>query len=80
MRLEVAERPGAIGVIATRMGERQISLEAVMQKRPAGDAPFVPVVLITHATSEQTIREALARTVADGVVRGAPQVIRIERA
>ena len=38
-----------------------------------------PVVLITHATTEATIREALALTVADGVVRGAPQVIRIER-
>ena len=79
VRLDVAERPGAIGVIATRMGESQISLEAVMQKRPHGDAPFVPVVLITHATSEQAIREALARTLAEGVVRGQPQVIRIER-
>jgi homoserine dehydrogenase len=81
VRLSVADRPGAIGIIATRMGERQISLEAVSQKRPAGDAPspYVSVVLITHATSEETIRQALARTLADGVVQGAPQVIRIER-
>ena len=39
----------------------------------------MPVVLITHATPEATIREALALTVKDGVVRGEPQVIRIER-
>jgi len=81
VRLDVVDRPGAIGVIATRMGERQISLEAVQQKRlqSAISGAVVPVVLITHATSEAAIREALAKTVAEGVVQGAPQVIRIER-
>jgi len=81
VRLSVFDRPGAMATIATRMGERQISLEAIMQKRPAKDAPkgVVPVVLITHATTESFIREALAVTVADGVVSGEPQVIRIER-
>ena len=81
VRMSVFDRPGTMATIATRMGERQISLEAIMQKRPHQDAPnrVVPVVLITHATSEATIREALAMTVKDGVVRGEPQVIRIER-
>jgi len=83
VRLSVAERPGAMAAIATRMAERKISLEAIMQKRRANDAPaspYVPVVLITHATTEASIREALALTLADGVVRQTPQVIRIERA
>jgi homoserine dehydrogenase len=81
VRLDVVDRPGAIGVIATRMGELNISLEAVQQKRPQSGVPgaVAPVVLITHATSEAAIREALEKTVADGVVQGAPQVIRIER-
>jgi homoserine dehydrogenase len=82
IRLSVVERPGAMAAIATRMGERKISLEAIMQKRVPKDAPsspFVPVVLITHATTEASIREALDLTVADGVVRPTPQVIRIER-
>ncbi len=81
VRLSVVDRPGAMAAIAKRMGERQISLEAIMQKRPPKESPgpVVPVVLITHATSEQTIREALAMTVADGVVTAKPQVIRIER-
>ena len=54
-----------------------------MQKRPAKGAPsseIAPVVLITHATTEASIREALALAVADGVVKEKPQVIRIERA
>jgi len=82
IRLSVVERPGAMAAIATRMGERKISLEAIMQKRVPKDAPsspYVPVVLITHATTEASIREALDLTVADGVVRPTPQVIRIER-
>jgi homoserine dehydrogenase len=82
IRLSVVERPGAMAAIATRMGERRISLEAIMQKRAPKDAPsspHVPVVLITHATTEASVREALALTVADGVVRPTPQVIRIER-
>jgi homoserine dehydrogenase len=39
----------------------------------------VRVVLITHATSEAAIREALDLAFADGVVTQKPQVIRIER-
>jgi hypothetical protein len=71
-----------MGAIAARMGERLISLEAIMQKRVTKEtaaAGVVPVVLMTHGTTESSIREALARTVEDGVVREKPQVIRIER-
>jgi homoserine dehydrogenase len=83
VRLAVVDRPGAMAAIATRMAERAISLEAIMQKRPARGAQssdIAPVVLITHATTETSIREALALAVADGVVKEKPQVIRIERA
>jgi homoserine dehydrogenase len=83
VRMSVVDRPGSVAVIAKRMGERSISLEAIMQKRSDVGAPaseFVPVVLITKATTEASIREALDLAVADGVVREKPQVIRIERA
>ncbi len=82
VRLAVVDRPGAMGAIAARMGERLISLEAIMQKRAtkeAASAGVAPVVLMTYGTTESSIREALARTVEDGVVRERPQVIRIER-
>ena len=82
VRLAVVDRPGAMGAIAARMGEQLISLEAIMQKRAtkeAAAAGVVPVTLMTHGTTEASIREALARTVEDGVVRERPQVIRIER-
>ena len=83
VRLAVVERPGSVAVIATHMGAKRISIEAIMQKGPAKGVTaneVVPVVLLTHATTETSIREALALAVADGVVRETPQVIRIERA
>ena len=82
VRLAVVDRPGAMGAIAARMGERLISLEAIMQKRAtkeAAAAGVVPVVLMTHGTTESSIRDALKHTVEDGLVREKPQVIRIER-
>ncbi len=82
VRLAVVDRPGAMGAIAQRMGERMISLEAIMQKRASKEAAaagVVPVVLTTHGTTEASIRDALEHTLKDGVVREKPQVIRIER-
>jgi homoserine dehydrogenase len=82
VRMSVVDRPGSVAVFAKRMGERGISLEAIMQKRldmGALASEFVPVVLITKATTEASIREALELALADGVVREKPQVIRIER-
>lgn len=83
IRMSVYDRPGAFAGIASRMADRQISLESIMQRsRPderAGSGNAVTVVLITHATTETSVREALERVVADGFVSEAPQVIRIER-
>ena len=85
IRLMVQDRPGAVASIATRMAERGISLESIMQKRPltskssAEPKDVVPVVLITYATTETIVREALDKVVADGMISGLPQVIRIER-
>ena len=82
VRLDVVDRPGAMASITARLGERNISLEAIMQKRPPRDAQpagVASVALITHATTETAIREALALAVADGAATQKPQVIRIER-
>ena len=84
VRLSVRDRPGSIAGIATRMAASDISFESIMQRQPAGtlrsaDRDFVPVVLITHATSETTIRAALDDVEAGGIIAGKPQLIRIER-
>ena len=81
VRLSVLDKPGSLAAIARRMADRAISMESIVQKRAGGDdAAYVSVALITHATTETAIREALALTLQDGVVRDKPQLIRIERA
>ncbi len=83
IRLSLYDRPGAAAAIATRMAECGISLESIVQRRrpgvksPPGEA--VPVILITHATHEKSVREALDASIADGFLAEKPQVIRIER-
>ena len=82
IRLQVLDRPGAAAIIATRMAERQISLESILQKgrdHRRKSTGSVPVILITYATTELLIRNAVAAIAEDGVLEGAPQVIRIER-
>jgi homoserine dehydrogenase len=88
IRMLAVDRPGTAATIATRLAERQISLESIVQRRPGGrphggDDPAgakpVPVILITYATTEDAVRQALDAVVADGVIIGKPQLIRIEK-
>ena len=81
VRLSVRDRPGSIAAIATRMAASEISFESIMQRQEprAASSDFVAVVLITHATSETLIREALDAVEAGDTIAGQPQLIRIER-
>jgi homoserine dehydrogenase len=88
VRLAVYDRPGAMAGITGRLGEQQVSLESIVQRRPRGaqiginarlapGAP-TPVILITHETTEHAIRAALDAIHRDGHVSEKPQMIRIE--
>ena len=82
IRLQVQDKAGAAAIIATRMAERGISLESILQKgreAPRNANGSVPVILITYATTELLIRNAVASIDEAGVLDGPPQVIRIER-
>ncbi|CAA2160482.1 MULTISPECIES: homoserine dehydrogenase [Methylobacterium] len=87
IRLTVHDRPGVAAGVAQRMAEREISLESILQRRTegAGSDPRgrsgrpVPLVLITYAATEGSIRAALDAIGADGLLAEPPQVIRIER-
>ncbi|EFO29709.1 homoserine dehydrogenase [Roseibium sp. TrichSKD4] len=84
IRLSVYDRPGHFAQIASSMGEKGISLESIVQRRESprteanGDEPQ-PVILITHETTEQAVKEALEDILSKGVVADKPQMIRIEK-
>jgi len=85
IRLNAKDIPGALAAVARRMGEAGISLESVIQRpdlrvtdAPKSDVGLRTIVLLTHSTLEQSVREALALIAADGFIVGEPQLIRIE--
>jgi homoserine dehydrogenase len=85
IRLVARDKPGTAATIAKHLAEQEISLESIVQRHdPAHlgrdiQAGSVPVILITYATSEDSVRKALAAVGRDRVISGRPQVIRIEK-
>ncbi len=89
VRLHVYDKPGAMAVIAKHLGDRGVSLESIVQRterKPgeagrgaAGTAAPATVIIVTHETTEESIRAALKAIEADGKVSERPQLIRIER-
>lgn len=79
VRFSAFDRPGVMAAITRHMADRDVSLASIVQKGPRGeDGAKTPVVIITHATTEAAIAQALAAIVKDGVVAEPPQMIRIE--
>jgi homoserine dehydrogenase len=81
IRLKVVDKTGVFAKIATHMAENQISLESIVQhsKHPVETGEPQTIILVTHATTEQSVRKAVASIKSEGYLVGDPQVIRIER-
>ena len=76
LRMELADKPGALAKVATVLGDEGISIDRMRQYGHA-DAS-APVLIVTHKTTREAVDHALARLPATGVVIGAPVAIRIE--
>ncbi|MBB4956102.1 homoserine dehydrogenase [Agrobacterium vitis] len=81
IRLSVVDRAGVFASIATRMAENSISLESIVQhaKSSTAEDDSKTIILVTHATMESSVRQAVAAIKGEGYLLGDPQVIRIER-
>ncbi|HEV7436172.1 MAG TPA: homoserine dehydrogenase [Pseudorhizobium sp.] len=81
IRLTVADRTGVFASVASRMAENNISLESIVQRSTsrAGAAESKTIILVTHATTEESVRSAVTAIKAEAYLAGEPQVIRIER-
>jgi len=81
IRLTVEDRTGVFASVATRMAENSISLESIVQRPKTHNdkAERQTIILVTHATTEQSVRRAVGAIKTEGYLIGEPQVIRIER-
>ncbi len=77
IRLDVVDRPGVIADVTAALRDEAVSLASMLQRGRAPDER-VPVVLVTHETSEAAMAKALARIAALGAVLEPPVVVRIE--
>jgi len=78
LRLLVKDEPGVIAAVSETLAEVGVSIESFLQK-PVEDAGGVPIVLITHATPESSLSEAVARIARLPVVLEHPRMLRIAR-
>ena len=83
IRLNVYDQAGVFASIASRMAEEGISLESIVQRKRDGKtrspADQQTIILITHETTEQAIRNALERIETDGHLAAHAQMFRIEK-
>ena len=77
LRFMLADRPGAMGVVATALGKRGVSISAVSQKASSeGNLP-VPVVVLTHKAKSADVDAAIAEIKSSGVVGEDPVKLRM---
>jgi homoserine dehydrogenase len=78
LRMELADKPGALAKVATVLGEEGVSIDRMRQYGHADTT--APVLIVTHRTTRAAIDHAVGRLPATGVVVGDPVAIRIESA
>jgi homoserine dehydrogenase len=77
LRLMVVDQPGVLADVTAILRDCNVSLESMLQHgRAPGEA--VPIVLVTHETSEAAMSQAIARIGKLASVLAAPALIRIE--
>lgn len=77
LRMELADKPGALAKVATVLGDEGISVDRMRQYAHA-DASVAPVLIVTHKTTRDAVTHALSRLPTTGVVLNEPVAIRIE--
>ena len=77
LRFMLADKPGAMGLVASALGRHGVSISALSQKDvPPGSGP-VPVVVLTHRAKASELDAALAEIAASGVSGAAPVKLRV---
>ena len=78
LRLQALDRPGVLADVTRILADRDISIEAILQKEPRTGASDVPIILLTHRVREQRMNEAIAAIEALGSIRAPVMRIRLE--
>jgi homoserine dehydrogenase len=78
LRMQAEDRSGVLADITRILGELHISIEAMLQKEPIGDASTVPIIMLTHQVLEKNMNQAIERIEALNAISGPVTRIRLE--
>lgn len=78
LRMNAVDKPGVLAEITRILGEREISIEAFLQKEQAPDTTHVPIILLTQKVREGNMIAAIQAIEKLQVVSGRIMRIRVE--
>lgn len=78
LRLNAEDKPGVLADVTRILAKHQISIDAIIQKKPTDDKALVPIILLTQITLENEMNAAITEMEALPTVSGKINRIRLE--
>ena len=78
LRMRVLDRPGVLADITRILADREISIDAMIQKEPSEGEDQTDIILLTHTCIEKRVVDAIAKIEALATVNGKVVRIRLE--
>jgi homoserine dehydrogenase len=78
LRIRAMDKPGVLAEVTKILGDRQISIDAMMQKEPLDNETEADIVILTHVTLEKNMNAAIASIEALPAIEGAIVKLRME--
>lgn len=60
LRMRALDKPGVLADVTKILGDREISIDAMMQKEPAENETEADIIILTHTTIEHNMNAAIA--------------------
>jgi len=78
LRMLATDKPGVLAEVTRILGERSISIEAILQKEPAPGAVEASIIMLTHVVQERQMNTAIREIEALESIHGKLTRIRLE--
>lgn len=78
LRLRASDKPGVLADVTKILGDRDISIDAMLQKEPDDNETEADIVILTHITVEKNMNDAIAAIEALDAINGKVVRIRME--
>lgn len=78
LRMQVKDEPGVLANVTRILGDKGISIEAIIQKEPQGGSAEASVIMLTHTVLEKQMNEAIQQIESLDTISGEVTRIRME--